>query len=264
VARRHENRLHSKYGDALYALFTNLEWKDVMTTLKKRLLVTAIIAVLAVIGSVMNSQQQTARAAGGPTITIDPTQLPLPVQGSLGVSGTVAATQSGIWNVGITGTPNVAITGIPLFKNVDEPGRSPFQSGNTAEGGGCSAALCTLGTVFVGPKPNTRLVVKDVSIRLQLNPGGKVAYAQLFSCPTPNALCDPQSLSPTIEIPLSLQASSAMVESATGPFDVWVANQQVDLYVEAGSVPQIWCVMDSKEFGVNGSAFVLASVSGYT
>jgi hypothetical protein len=67
-----------------------------MNILKNRMLVIAIIAVLAVIGSLMNSQQSTVRAAArGPTVTIDPTQLPLPVQGSLGVAGTVAATQSG-------------------------------------------------------------------------------------------------------------------------------------------------------------------------
>ena len=71
-----------------------------MNTFKKRMLVTAVIAVLAVIGTLMNSQQSTVRAAGGPTVTIDPTQLPLPVQGSVGISGT------------------------PTFKNVDEPGRT--------------------------------------------------------------------------------------------------------------------------------------------
>jgi hypothetical protein len=81
-----------------------------MSTFKKRMLVAAVIAGLAVIGSLMNSQQSTVRAAGGPTVTIDQAQLPLPVQGSLGISGTVAATQSGIWNVGITGTPNVHVT----------------------------------------------------------------------------------------------------------------------------------------------------------
>jgi hypothetical protein len=66
--------------------------------------------VLAIIGTMMNSRPSVLQAAGGPTVTIDPTQLPLPVQGSLGVSGTVAATQSGNWNVAITGTPNVKVT----------------------------------------------------------------------------------------------------------------------------------------------------------
>jgi hypothetical protein len=65
-----------------------------MNTFKKRMLAAAIIAGLAVIGSLMNSQQSTVRAAGGPTVTIDQAQLPLPVQG----------------NVGINGTPNVKVT----------------------------------------------------------------------------------------------------------------------------------------------------------
>jgi hypothetical protein len=95
-----------------------------MSTFKKRVLGAAIIAALAVIGSLMNCQQSTVRATAGPSVTIDPTQLPLPVQGSLGVSGTIAANQSGTWNVGITGTPNVAITGTPNV-NLTNPATAP-------------------------------------------------------------------------------------------------------------------------------------------
>ena len=47
--------------------------------------------------------ESTLQGASGPSVTIDPTQLPLPV------TGTVAATQSGPWNVGVTGTPNVNV-----------------------------------------------------------------------------------------------------------------------------------------------------------
>src|SRR5215469_12132909 len=104
-----------------------------MKNIKNRVFAAGIIAALAVIGSVMNSRQSTLRgAAPGPTVTIDPSQLPLPVQGSLGVSGAVAATQSGAWNVGITGTPNVKVTNPAtapvLFVNVNDPGRIPYQS----------------------------------------------------------------------------------------------------------------------------------------
>lgn len=80
-----------------------------MKSIKNRLFAVAIIAGLAVIGSVMNSRQSIVQGAAGPTVTIDQAQLPLPVQGSLGVSGSVAATQSGPWNVEITGTPAVNI-----------------------------------------------------------------------------------------------------------------------------------------------------------
>lgn len=223
-----------------------------MNIFKKRMLAAAVIAVLALIGSLMNSQQSTVRAAGGPTVTIDSTQLPLPVQGSLGVSGIVSAKQSGTWDVGITGTP--------LFRNADEPGRSPYLSGSTGGGGFCSATDCAFGLQFNGPAPNTRLVIKDVSLRLRLNPGGKIAYAQLFSCSTPNTTCQPTSVTTALYIPLSLQASS--VQTGSGASDVWVANQQVDFYVEAGSVPQIWFVTDSSE--TSGLANSDASVSGHS
>jgi len=62
-----------------------------------------------VIGFVSNSQRAVAQNQQGETVTINPAQLPLPVKGSLGISGTVAATQSGAWNVGLTGTPNVNV-----------------------------------------------------------------------------------------------------------------------------------------------------------
>jgi hypothetical protein len=47
--------------------------------------------------------------------------------------GGVAATQSGTWNVGLTGTPNVNVanpaTAPALFLNVNDPGRIPYHQG---------------------------------------------------------------------------------------------------------------------------------------
>ena len=130
-----------------------------MNDFKKLVLVAAIIAGLAVIGSLMNSQQSTVHAAAaGPTVNIDPTQLPLPVQGSLGVSGTVAATQSGSWNVGITGTPNVQVvnpaTAPQFFINLNDPGRIAYQR----------SVLSVAFPITFGPVPaNHRLVVEHIS-----------------------------------------------------------------------------------------------------
>jgi hypothetical protein len=129
-----------------------------MNDFKKRILVVVVIAVLAVIGSVMNSQQSTVRAQGGPTVTIDPTQLPLPVKGSLGVSGTIAATQSGPWNVGITGTPNVQVvnpaTAPQFFINLNDPGRIAYQR----------SVLSVAFPITFGPVPaNHRLVVEHIA-----------------------------------------------------------------------------------------------------
>ena len=134
-----------------------------MNSLKNRMFAAAIIAVLAVIGSLMNSQQSTARAGGGPTVTIDQAQLPLPVQGSLGISGTVAATQSGAWNVGITGTPNIHVTNAanaPVFSlNVNDPGRIAYQSLNTNPS--CSVGQCL--ALFPAVPSQHRLVVQHFS-----------------------------------------------------------------------------------------------------
>ena len=73
-----------------------------MQNLRNKLIVGGAVLILAAIGSVMNRQAAQAQGPGGPTVTIG-SPLPLPV------TGTVAATQSGPWNVNLAGTPNVHI-----------------------------------------------------------------------------------------------------------------------------------------------------------
>jgi len=81
-----------------------------MNRFKNQLIATAVLSVLAVIGTIMNSHQAAAQQ-GPPTglavNIVNP--LPVPVTGSTTVSGTVGATQSGNWNVGILGTPAVTV-----------------------------------------------------------------------------------------------------------------------------------------------------------
>lgn len=91
------------------------------------------VAVLAVSAGVITSDAQNARPAntppGAPVAIVSP--LPLPVTGSATVSGTVAATQSGAWNVGITGTPTVNVnssTAAPLIVQLGQKGQ-PVQFG---------------------------------------------------------------------------------------------------------------------------------------
>ena len=73
-----------------------------MQTLKNRFVAIAVLAVLAAIGSIMNSRDASAQPNGGPAVTIAG-PLPVPVSGAMSVSGPVAASQSGAWNVGIAG-----------------------------------------------------------------------------------------------------------------------------------------------------------------
>ncbi|HEY7338158.1 MAG TPA: hypothetical protein VH639_24940 [Bryobacteraceae bacterium] len=59
-----------------------------MQNLRNKLLVGGAVLTLAAIGTVMNSHPALGQGVGGPTVTINAGQLPLPVTGTLGVMGT--------------------------------------------------------------------------------------------------------------------------------------------------------------------------------
>jgi len=107
-----------------------------------KLIAVATLLVLAVAGSIMNSHQSMAQGANGPIVSIDPTQLPLQVTGSTMVSGSVAATQSGPWTVGVSGAVgatqsgqwNVGLTGTPTV-NVVNPANIDLPFGQSILGG---------------------------------------------------------------------------------------------------------------------------------
>ena len=125
-----------------------------MQNLRNQLIAGGAVLLLAAIGTMMN--RQAMQAAGGPSVTIE-SPIPLPV------TGTVAATQSGTWNVGLTGTPNVNVanpaTAPALFLNVNDPGRIAYQSLNTNPS--CSGGQCL---VFFPAVPSQhRLVVQHFS-----------------------------------------------------------------------------------------------------
>jgi hypothetical protein len=144
-----------------------------MNDFKKRMLAAAIIAGLGMIGYLMNSQPAVAQQPGPPdglaVRIVNP--VPVPVTGSTTVSGTIAATQSGSWTVGIGG--NSASS--PLFtRDADNPARRPFQ-----------AALCQAIGLGATPgecapsKPNNftvpsdrRLVIEFVAGSCQTGPIG--------------------------------------------------------------------------------------------
>jgi hypothetical protein len=86
--------------------------------------------------------------------------MPVSVTGSTTVSGSVAASQSGVWNVGINGTASV--------KDVDQKDRHPFQQTvyfNMT--GGLNNS-----TNFNKVPAGQRLVITYVSAEFGLAPGG--------------------------------------------------------------------------------------------
>ncbi len=135
-----------------------------MKTLGNTLRLALCVSVLAVLTIPTSSSAVDPGPPGGLNVTV--TNTPLPVSGSIGVSGTVAATQSGTWNVGVTGTPNVSVGNVVAVQNVDEKGRVPYmQSGfqSCAPGNG----LCDL--VFPAVPAGKRLVIEHVSANIGLN-----------------------------------------------------------------------------------------------
>lgn len=69
----------------------------------------AVTLGLVVLGSIVSLvPQKNVTAQSGPAVTIA-SPLPLPVKGSVNVTGTVGAQQSGPWSVGLTGTPTVSL-----------------------------------------------------------------------------------------------------------------------------------------------------------
>src|SRR5262245_43903111 len=83
-----------------------------MNKLTKLIIPVTVLGALLVISSLVNSQQSGRAAPSGPTVTIDQSQLPLPVIGSTAITGTVA--------IGNTAES-------PLFvRDVDNPARHPF------------------------------------------------------------------------------------------------------------------------------------------
>jgi hypothetical protein len=210
-----------------------------MKRYKNHLIAAAVLSVLAVIGTIMNSRQVSAQ--GGPTVTIG-SPIPLPVTGSTTVSGTVAATQSGVWNVGINGTPNVHVTNPAtapvLFLNVNDPGRIPYQAAQE-----CVTGVASCEASFQSVPSNRRLVVQHVSI------------ATFFSVAQP-------SVSVRLDIitaPLVHRVVSQFPATLTAGNSEAVVDQQVLAYVDAGQSPDVMVFQGAGTSVASG----IVNVTGY-
>jgi len=119
--------------------------------------------------------QSQGQGKGSTSVTIVG-PLPVPTTGTSTVSGTVAATQSGPWNVGISGAPNVNVLNTPLpTREVDiarEPVNFMFFCGPTSDTG------CNVPTPYKVPA-GKRLIIEYVSLAAENLPVGDAAYVSI-------------------------------------------------------------------------------------
>ena len=164
---------------------------------------------------------------------------PVPVTGSTTVSGSVSATQSGTWTVGISGQP-IAI------KN----GRTPYQEQRSASGGsGCGTVVCGPTFTFSPVPSGKQLVITAVSVTFAVLSGASVFGAELNA--TGGGMADV-----TFTIPMIRQA--ATFEPGT---ELWITSpQQTTFYVGAGQTPLVFANVDTPHLS-NERSF--ATLVGY-
>jgi hypothetical protein len=211
-----------------------------MKRFKNHLIAVAVLSVLAIIGTIMNSHQAKAQGPPGGLAVNIVNPLPVPVTGSTTVSGTIAATQSGAWNVGITGTPNVNVTNpatAPVLSlNVNDPGRIAYQSDLSLS---CNSTTQCAGS-FPIVAANHRLVIQHLN--------GEVAFSgspsSLFVALRGNGTAQSTSI-----VTASLPAQNGF--PAVSAFD-----QSILLYFDAGQLPS--AVVDGNNF-----LFAEITLTGY-
>ena len=196
-----------------------------MQTLKSNLIAIGTVGILAVIGTLMNSPHAAVQgASGGPTVTIDPTQLPLHVVGSTTVSGPVTVTG----NVGITGTAAV--------RDVDQKDRNPYQHTVVFnETGGLNN-----NADFPAVPAGNRLVITYVSALFTLASGGSVPSISLLWNDN------------VFGVNANLPATSIGLNT-------YIASGPVTFYVDAGNVPTV--LVNGQFLSTSNTAVV--TVTGY-
>jgi hypothetical protein len=128
-----------------------------MQNLTNKLIAVAAVGVLAAIGSMMTPHHATAQtgpssgpSGSAPVTVVNTAANPVPVTGSTNISGTVAATQSGTWNVSITGTPTVNLstgTAVPVNLQGDALSRVAYDLDITIPNGSSTGHAGPLGII---------------------------------------------------------------------------------------------------------------------
>jgi hypothetical protein len=211
-----------------------------MQNLRNKLIAGCAVLILAAIGTVMN--RQAAQAAGAPVNIESP--IPLPV------TGTIAATQSGTWIVGLTGTPGVNINNSPtvslapgttiLARNLDDPGRIAYETGvHVACSGGSSCSF-----VFPTVPAGRSLVVEHLFGTVSFLGGPPTQFT--VTATALNFVLGNDNL-----------LSNFFANPGNGPLGFMMFNQPVLFYVPSNGVFSV--TVDSLTANIVGNAVVNAS-----
>lgn len=232
--------------------------------MKKLLQILGSAAVICCIGALLGTfpdTSQTVKADQPDAVIV--TNTPLPVQ------GTVAATQSGLWNVGITGTPTVNVgnlgavhltdNGNPLnVHDVDRPTQQPFsqfiECNLVPEGQGRPQNFCDPGVILPAVPAGKTLVIEDYSGNCEV-PTGSVVTLSGFDLFTVSAT-QVGIFSGAVRGPATLAGTLA----ATGQTR-FVFGRAAKLYAPAGSTLQPTVLSTSTGPTSQGSCMVF--LNGY-
>jgi hypothetical protein len=239
-----------------------------MNKFRNYLLATLGLGIL--VGSLVFSSSYASIASQGAldvkVVNTATQPVPTQAQGTTNIAGTVQAQQSGAWNVGISGTPDVnlasgASVGINpsgntvqvgntasapvLVRDVDSPARQPFQDFNSidlvAPFGNTERVLFTVPT-------DKRLVIEFISL-LALMPADQKSTVTLRTFINDGH-------------PSTSFGKSFLVLTAQGTFnatDIYTASQPVRIYADPGT--EVFFLV-SRTSGT-GSAQYQVCISGY-
>jgi hypothetical protein len=187
-----------------------------MTNVRRVVLPLGVISVMTLALLFDNGRRVQGAAPPGaaPVLVTNTTADPVPTlaQGTTAVAGTVAATQTGAWNVGLSGTSDVRV--------VEEPFSSSCLGFQPSDDCGKS---CT----FTVPQ-DKRLVIQSITGDANMS-AGKTLLVRVSGTPASGQASPSNSSGFSLVVPVSFQQSN-------GVFDFYGFNQTTLLQVDPGGV----------------------------
>ena len=220
-----------------------------------RNIVTGVaVAVLAVMGVSMNVNQPVVHAAADKTVMIDPAQLPLPVTATIPGAVAVRASQSGTWNVGLTGTSPVSIAGGTSNVNINNNGFATPLWTTRSDNSALHSFTYVLTTPFSGAASvfhTTQIATVPAGVRYVIE-----HYSVVCTVPNGGTLAD---------VAVTVNEGNYIRDDAqphqlggTSFVTGWAGNGSTKLYADAGAVIFIGAVANGANLeSCNGE------ISGY-